>query len=459
MSARTFISYSSKDAGFATEIAKQLRADGHAIWFDKLDIAAGEAWDREIEKGLKESDRLIVILSPDSVASENVMDEVSYAIDEGQELIPLYFRECSIPMRLRRTQYIDFRSDDRATASKRLDAVMKGVPTRKLPPQATPTRRGNAKARWLLLLLLIGAAGVAGWQLLGGGGSGVEEKPIYAGPYLGFAHAGKGYLERPPSPYYTGMPTTWVAVDAPSLGDRFAREGDGTPVLLESGGAKAMKLRWTETPKAILEKFVQGAWTQLKDAPVSLRGYAGIFPLRWSRATGKGTERFHPVADGTWLGDGVRWVEEDRSERYVVLRPKDTSSNLRYRLPLDGSTMVEQQGLKGWGPSWNSVLEVTSVAVFSRAEAVFHPNAAVEDPPLGASLRVAFINTIDRRIGLFNKGELSRVVPASTSEFVQAASGTTWVVRDMATRRKLAIVQAVESGQTVYIIELYQPAY
>lgn len=69
-----FISYSRDDAEFALKIAKDLRAVGIDIWFDQLDIPPGARWDRSIGKALKASKKLIVILSPSSVASENVMD-------------------------------------------------------------------------------------------------------------------------------------------------------------------------------------------------------------------------------------------------------------------------------------------------------------------------------------------------------------------------------------------------
>jgi hypothetical protein len=51
---------------------------------------------------------MIVVLSPASVASHNVMDEVSYALDEGKLVVPILLRSCAIPFRLRRVQYIDF---------------------------------------------------------------------------------------------------------------------------------------------------------------------------------------------------------------------------------------------------------------------------------------------------------------------------------------------------------------
>jgi len=35
------------------------------------------------------------------------MDEVSLALEEGKAVLPVIYRECKIPFRLRRLQYID----------------------------------------------------------------------------------------------------------------------------------------------------------------------------------------------------------------------------------------------------------------------------------------------------------------------------------------------------------------
>ena len=80
---RTFISYSRQDSEFALQLARELRSEGFNIWFDQLDIRTGARWDDEIEAALEESEIFMVILTPDSSASDNVKDEIGYAIDTG----------------------------------------------------------------------------------------------------------------------------------------------------------------------------------------------------------------------------------------------------------------------------------------------------------------------------------------------------------------------------------------
>jgi hypothetical protein len=105
-----FVSYSREDLQFVLRVAKDLKAKGAKVWMDKLDIRPGQRWEREVETALHGCSRMLVILSPASVGSSNVLAEAAFAIDEGKEVIPVLYLECKIPFRLRPFQYADFRT-------------------------------------------------------------------------------------------------------------------------------------------------------------------------------------------------------------------------------------------------------------------------------------------------------------------------------------------------------------
>lgn len=107
---KTFLSYAREDSEFAMRLANDLKREGANIWLDQLDILASQHWDNEVEKALIQCGRMVVVLTPDSVGSHNVMDEVSYALEEGKNVFPLLCRDCTIPFRLRRVQRVDFRT-------------------------------------------------------------------------------------------------------------------------------------------------------------------------------------------------------------------------------------------------------------------------------------------------------------------------------------------------------------
>jgi len=108
---KVFISYSRKDSAFALTLAQEVRAAGVDIWIDQLDIHVGDLWDVSVENALTNASCVLVILSPFSIASNNVQDEIAFALDSDKRIIPVILEECTIPFRLRRWMHIDFSKD------------------------------------------------------------------------------------------------------------------------------------------------------------------------------------------------------------------------------------------------------------------------------------------------------------------------------------------------------------
>lgn len=102
-----FLSYSRSDERVALRFARDLRAAGIAMWVDQLDIRPSEHWDRAIERAVRECRGLVVILSPRSAASDNVADEISFAIDHGKSVLPVMIERCGLPLRITRMQLVD----------------------------------------------------------------------------------------------------------------------------------------------------------------------------------------------------------------------------------------------------------------------------------------------------------------------------------------------------------------
>lgn len=77
-----FISFSSKDSKFANKLHNDLQSRGIRCWFAPRDLPAGaKTWDA-IDKEITLRDKLIVILSRNSVVSDWVEDEVNKAFAE-----------------------------------------------------------------------------------------------------------------------------------------------------------------------------------------------------------------------------------------------------------------------------------------------------------------------------------------------------------------------------------------
>ncbi len=141
---RVFISYSRADEVFARRLATDLDRLGADVWIDVDDIPPGVNWSTAIQQGLDTCDALVLIISPDALASKNVEDEWQYVRDEGKPIIPLLWRPVPrLHFQLRRIQYVDFHRQPYETALAQLRVRLfdeaPAVPSTPAPAAITPS--------------------------------------------------------------------------------------------------------------------------------------------------------------------------------------------------------------------------------------------------------------------------------------------------------------------------------
>ncbi len=141
--ARIFLSYSRTDEAFARQLATSLSELGADVWIDLEDIPVGMKWSRAIQEGLDVSDVLLVIISPESMASHNVEDEWQYYLDQKKPVIPLLLKPTKLHFQLSRIQYISFerQSYDKALRQLHTELGRKGVHLDPLPRGRTATQQ------------------------------------------------------------------------------------------------------------------------------------------------------------------------------------------------------------------------------------------------------------------------------------------------------------------------------
>ncbi len=76
-----FISYSSKDQEFAERLFADLQAKGVRCWFAPEHVKPGERFRGVIETAIRIHDKLMVVLTEDSIASDWVEAEVEAALE------------------------------------------------------------------------------------------------------------------------------------------------------------------------------------------------------------------------------------------------------------------------------------------------------------------------------------------------------------------------------------------
>lgn len=92
MSKDIFISYSRRDQEFVTRLASDLDAHVAGVWLDQSAIRAGQKWHDEILEGIRDCKALVLVLSPDSIASPYVREELDKALALGKPILPVIYR-------------------------------------------------------------------------------------------------------------------------------------------------------------------------------------------------------------------------------------------------------------------------------------------------------------------------------------------------------------------------------
>lgn len=91
-----FVSYSHKDKDYVEKIIQSLQRQTCNIWYD-IGITAGESWNENIAKHLKNSKCVLAFISENSISSEYVLDEIYYAKKNKIKLIPCYVKNILLP--------------------------------------------------------------------------------------------------------------------------------------------------------------------------------------------------------------------------------------------------------------------------------------------------------------------------------------------------------------------------
>jgi len=112
-----FISYAGCDGEFAHRLASDLEARGIRVWFAEWDIDYGDDIVQEIENGLDETTKFLIVLSPEAVDRKWVRQELSTAFHKalsGAEtvIIPIMLKRCTPPAFVRTKKWADFTVHD-----------------------------------------------------------------------------------------------------------------------------------------------------------------------------------------------------------------------------------------------------------------------------------------------------------------------------------------------------------
>ena len=120
-----FISYSSTDRLFATQLVTELEKY-YSVWIDQGELSGGLAWEKRIEQALEDCTVCVIIVSEASNDSEWVARETIRAEQLGKPRVPVLLND-ELPLRLLNLHYVDFRAEFAGGFRDLLDALVKHI--------------------------------------------------------------------------------------------------------------------------------------------------------------------------------------------------------------------------------------------------------------------------------------------------------------------------------------------
>ncbi|WP_318627409.1 toll/interleukin-1 receptor domain-containing protein [Paenibacillus polymyxa] len=103
-----FLSYSNKDKDLANIFINKLRDFDIKVFVDVLDLKVGDDWSEVLNNGLRNSDAVVILITKNSISSDNVSSELyvslGYMKERGKpRVLPIIFDDVAIPDPLKHT--------------------------------------------------------------------------------------------------------------------------------------------------------------------------------------------------------------------------------------------------------------------------------------------------------------------------------------------------------------------
>jgi hypothetical protein len=127
---RIFLSYTQSDGAFAKALSSELARRGLKVWSPDEELLPGDNWSLGIGEALKTSNTMVVLVSPDSMRSDQVRREIEYALGDPsyeRRVFPVQVRPTKdIPWILRKFQILDARPSVAKVSASIANALLEG---------------------------------------------------------------------------------------------------------------------------------------------------------------------------------------------------------------------------------------------------------------------------------------------------------------------------------------------
>src|SRR5215207_1439716 len=99
--AQVFTSYSRRDTETVDTIVDRMSQAGISVWIDREAIKAGNTWRVQIVQAIDTCPAFVLMLSPNSAASDNVRKEIDLSQDSGRTIFAVMLEPVKLPAEIR----------------------------------------------------------------------------------------------------------------------------------------------------------------------------------------------------------------------------------------------------------------------------------------------------------------------------------------------------------------------
>jgi hypothetical protein len=109
MKPNVFMSYSRREVPFVNNLVDDLEDNGYEVWLDYRSLIPGTPWAGQIDKGIADSEVIVLVVSKAAMASEYVELEWKNVLKLGKRVILVIFEAVDLPEELECFEWVDFR--------------------------------------------------------------------------------------------------------------------------------------------------------------------------------------------------------------------------------------------------------------------------------------------------------------------------------------------------------------
>lgn len=146
-----FISYSSIDKDIAFKILDEIESAGRKCWIAPRNIPYGTPYARAIMDGIEECSTFMVLITENSIRSEDVLNEVDNAHAQKKRIIPVRLSDVALPKEfnyyLSRTHWAILKPNNLSKITELLNLQEKKTPH--LPPSVDQKTHGSQQTQSL----------------------------------------------------------------------------------------------------------------------------------------------------------------------------------------------------------------------------------------------------------------------------------------------------------------------